>query len=242
MKRIKIIGLALVAVFAISAVAAASASALPEFSGFAAGEKFKAKAGAGSLDTAGTVGKQRHVNCTAGGGEGTIEATKTSKTTVKFTGCKAAGGFASIPCKTVGANAEEIVTKALVGKLKYLNEAKKEVVLVLEPEVAGGLFAEFTCEGLGVTEKIKVKGTSIGQLTPVNTLTKTTTLTFKETAKASGKQSILEYEEAAKKVKPLLNETEGVGTGFGSESWAFEESAVEGVSTQETAKEIEVKA
>jgi len=227
MQRLKPVGLALLAVLAVTVVAASAAqAALPEFVVGGFPKKFTAAAGAGKLET---VGK-REVNCTSGAGEGEITAEKeTKKTVVKFKGCTATGAFGiKVKCKSAGAAVEEIVTNALVGKLRDLSIAKTEDGIVLEPEVAGGLFAKFECGGI---QELKVRGASIGQVTTLNKLQATQKLKFEQ---AGGKQKWVEYEEPnGTKVKPAKNETEGVKLGFGGENFAFEESAVEGEPTQE---------
>lgn len=180
MQRIRPLGLALVAVFAISAVASASASAaLPEFvhcvkqttkkfewtekecktkSGNKTGEfeKEAVKAGVGKLKFTSTSGK------------GTLETKGGAKVTCtsdtdkgELTGAKEAKKVVVTfkGCETLGLKCQtgvvegEIVTKELKGTLGYINKTKKEVGLSLTPAVAGGPFVEFKC---GPKEEIKV--------------------------------------------------------------------------------------
>ena len=192
MKRIRVIGLALVAVLAISAVASATASAAkPEFVFAGIKKGLKGKSGAGTLET---VSKEK-VTCAKSTNGGEIEGGNGSKkvtgVVVTFTGCVSSG----FKCSTTGAAAGEIVTKSLSGELGYINKAAKTVGVDLAP-TGGGEFVEFNCAG-GIV-KVKVKGSVIGQITPVNKKVLTTehfTLTFTQT---SGKQAIEKFEGGLK--------------------------------------------
>ena len=62
---------------------------------------------------------------------------------VRFTGCTSFG----TPATTPGLPAGEIQTSALKGQLGYINKAKHEVGVLLEPATSGGLFAEFEVLG-----------------------------------------------------------------------------------------------
>jgi len=238
MRRLTPWGPALIAVLAVAGVAASAAqAALPEFvvSGFP--KKITLTVGGATLET---VGK-RDVTCTAGTGEGEITSEKEAKKTViKFTGCTATGTFGiKVKCKSVGAPVEEIVTNALVSKLRYLSVAKKEAGLVGEPEVAGALFAKFEC---GSIEELKVRGVAIGQFTTVNKSQATQKAKFEQ---AGGKQKWVEYEEPnGVKVKPATLETEGVKLAFPGENFGFEQSGLEGEATLEltTKANWEIKA
>jgi len=192
MKRIRIIGLALVAVFAISAIASATASAAkPEFVFAGIKKGLKAKSGSATLETA----SKEKVTCTSSSNGGEIEGGNGSKKVtgiiVKFKGCKSSG-FA---CSTSGAASEEIITNSLSGELGYIKAAEKTVGLDLLP-TGGGEFVEFNCAG-GIV-KVKVKGSVIGQITPVNKKVTTAehfTLTFTQ---SGGKQGIEKFETGVK--------------------------------------------
>ncbi len=70
---------------------------------------------------------------------------------VTFTGCAALGSY---PCSNTS-NAEEIKTSTLKGYLGYINKAKHEVGVALEPEAKKGLFAKFSCS-IGITFEVGV--------------------------------------------------------------------------------------
>jgi hypothetical protein len=153
MQRLKVIGLALVAVFAISAVTSATASA--------AEPEFKPKAGtfpvafsASSLKTDKLVTANHTIECTGGNTTtGEVAGAREAKNVkVKFTKCKDVA--TKEECKNVAA--ETIETKVLKSKPVYIKghlKPKEERGLDLEPEAAGA-FAEFEC---GKLIKVKVK-------------------------------------------------------------------------------------
>jgi hypothetical protein len=89
MKRVRIIGLALVAVFAFSAVAAASASAFTEFVAEPLGGTFGGKA----LNTQVFTVKAGKTECTKATPKGEVKALKAEKEVIKvvYEGCKALG-------------------------------------------------------------------------------------------------------------------------------------------------------
>lgn len=167
---VKTLGLALAAVLALSAVSVASASALPEFVP-STKQTFTSVSGAGELVSGGST-----IKCTADTNTGEITGANTvGKVVVKFTKCTVKILF-TFPCKTKNApNAEEIITKPLVGTLGYINKAEKTVGLKLKPE-AGEEYTEGEIECAG--QNIRVKGAVIGKVTPVNTSSTTGTLTF----------------------------------------------------------------
>ncbi len=179
MRRTRIICMAIAAVFAMSAVAVASASAAkPELTkeGKAGVElvkkAFTGKSGAGELSSSlGTV------KCSADETvEGKVTGLKTDETKVKFTGCK----LESTSCQSSGAAAGEIVTNLLASELVYTNEAKKEVGIKLKPKT-GTSFVKFSCGSL----ELEVTGEITGALTPVNTSVPTSghfTLAFSKTS------------------------------------------------------------
>jgi hypothetical protein len=208
----------LVAVFAFSAIVASAASAAkPEFKPGGA-HKFTSKNGAATLE----VVDGEKVTCTGGTGTGETAGTKAlQKVTLSLTGCSTKAGGLKVSCGTSGT----ITTKELEGQLEYLPAGTTEKVgqdlwpagttnKELEEGKSTKLFAEFKC--LIVT--IKVRGSVIGEIKPVNTkvgpkeATTHFTLTYEQ---AGGKQkyteSEIEIEGKLHKVKDFL-ETESSTT------------------------------
>jgi hypothetical protein len=197
MKRIRILGLVIMAAFALSAVAASAALAVEatepvfEFTGSGANKnKFKGTSPAGTLETV----NGSKIKCTSDTSVGFAKASgneNVEKVVVTFTGCETL----TKKCTTAGKPIGTIETNKLEGELGYLNEKndptepEEEIGLELKPEPPATEFAAFTCG----TISVKVKGTIIGTITPIDKLVKTTehfTLTFAQT---SGKQKFTSF-------------------------------------------------
>lgn len=194
MKHIKIVGLCLVAMFAFSAVAAATASAAarPEFLKCGKTPKVEKKLPAGEFAnkecteaqaegkyrleavTFGTpvTGKSKAVTFNVDGkvikckkSTSAGEISNEFEATVTITFSKCGvNGSSKEPCGAEGT----ITTKPLGAGLYFANEEEKEAVVLLE---AGGGFAEFTCG----TEPIAIEGFVFGS---VKNSKKGVTLTF----------------------------------------------------------------
>ena len=178
MRHAKLFGLALVAVFALSASAASIASAaLPEFDG-PFPKTFTGLGPAGKLETVGGS----TVNCNDVHVNGRILSAKIDLAKLTFLGCTATAGGATAPCGT-------ILTNPLLSLLGYIKASTKLVGILLEPEET--LFATFTCTAGIIKIKVEVKGTIGGEITPVNSSVHTFKLSFHQ---AGGKQEINQFE------------------------------------------------
>jgi hypothetical protein len=200
MKRIKIVGLCLVAVFAFTALAASAASAA-EPAYFAcvktAGGKFSEK----TCKTPGE-GKTAKYELVQGNGKGKKFSGKggaAKLTTPKLSSVVECSSFkdsglinkagtgqekvvsifgkcttAKKNCSSAGAKKGEIKTGSLQGVLGYISKSPLSVGVLLTAE-GGGALAEFDCEGL----KVKTTGGVIGALTGgINSFSKSSTDTF----------------------------------------------------------------
>jgi hypothetical protein len=213
--RIRMIGLALVAVFAMSAIATAAASAA-EMTPFP--NKFTAKSGASTFETK----SGEKVKCSADSGTGEVTSATKDTATIKFTGCEAFG----FKCKSAGAASGEIVLK-VTSELVDIMKANKEVgnILTLEKELT------IECS---IFEKLKVKGSTLCPITPVEVKTKEFKLICKE---KGGMQEPANYEVGGVLVKAPITETKGEGI----KNFAFEQSGLEGTDTLTFEKEGEIK-
>ena len=130
MTRIRIMGMALVCAFALLAVAAAGASAAPEFS--SAGAEITTVSGTGVLVGAGTT-----ITCTSDGGKGEVTSKTQINSTVTFKGCSG---------EVFGGKCPSEITSVLTGTLGEVakGEAESEVGLLFKPK-SGTTFAEFKC-------------------------------------------------------------------------------------------------
>jgi len=109
--------------------------------------------------TAEMAGFETLVHCTAAHGEGEITGPRSTVSEYRLTGCTA-----GVPkCKSAGANAEEIKTGPIEGDLVYIDRAKDEVGILMNP--GGGTYIEFECGG----EKAEGTGPFLAPVSPINT-------------------------------------------------------------------------
>jgi hypothetical protein len=205
MSRIRIIGLALVAVFAMTAVAASPAFAADSeqlFKQAGTKQKFKSTSGVGKLTANGQV-----VECKKDKGSGELNAKQTASVknvVVTFEECKSEKEGVTCEVKSKGAGkTNEVATVKLKGELGEVAaaEATSEVGLLLEPE-SGTAFVilEGTCLQVSPTE---VTGSVAGEVTPVGKNQLTGKLEFKV---PGGAQAIKTFERSTTDavVKPSL--------------------------------------
>lgn len=220
MQRLKLLGLALVSVFAFSALA--SASAFAEAPAFAKPypNKIEIKAPAVYLWTVGN----RYIECaTSSTSKGEVTSATTMTATIVLSGCKYKGPLGKV-CTSAGAKEGEVKTAELTGSPHWV-KGKQAAGIDLKPKVSGNV-AEFTC---GTTEKetLKLRGGVIGVLSPVSVKAKQLRLEFNAQgpilSKGAGIQEPTEWErEDGFKTKDIL-ELEGSG----KEAFAFEQAAAQ---------------
>ncbi len=238
LKRFRIVGLCLMAVFAVSAVGASSAMAehleVGKCKSVAAGtgkwedsnctkalvggnfewetyaEAIAKGANPAFTSTSGekilTLGSTS-IKCKKDKNVGKLTSATKDEVTITFEECTALGGLVS--CNSAGSGAGTIVTKKLKSLLVWVKHtAPLEVGLALEPE-AGFFTAEITC----ATVKILVRGSLIGVITPINTMSTMFNLAVKV---SGGNQVPSEYEvkegEVWKKVPDTLECSTNGGT------------------------------
>jgi hypothetical protein len=190
MKRIRIVGLALVAMFAFSAlVASAAQAAAPEFTVHP--DKIT-KSTTTATYTLETVGGSK-VTCKAQSNEGEIETAKTGFATITFTGCETTV-IIKVKCETKGAATGEVKTNKL---LTTLGVSGSTTAIKLAPE--GELFAELECAGAA----IKVKGAVVCPITPVGGGTHTSFSLA--CAQTKGVQSLTSFEGVAANLETSIS-------------------------------------
>jgi hypothetical protein len=202
MKRIRNLGLALVALLATSGIAVASATAaFPEFSGtIPTNIVEKTYTQLAELETK----KGTKVVCQKFTVKGKLTGATELESTITFKECTAFG-FAK--CTSAGAGAGEIVVPA-GGEPVYLNEVSKTVAIRAIPKKANNEYVEFTCTAIGINNTIKVRanaanGGLLCQIKPVNTATKNYELICKKGAGA-GENEFTEYEKGGLKTRSFL--------------------------------------
>jgi hypothetical protein len=223
--RIRTILLALVAAFAMSAVASATASAalslLPQLVNKEGKELvtklFKGKSGASTFETK----SGESVKCTADAITGQITGLSTDTAEIDFTGCSAASGL--LKCKSKGAATAGLILLNVNSLLVWLNDtglAGEDDILPTDLTIE--------CSGLA-SETLLVKGSTLCPTTTA--LSKKATITCKQT---KGVQEYTEYLMLeGPKVKDIT-ETEGKGT----KVFAFEQSGLTGTDEIEFDEEV----
>jgi hypothetical protein len=189
MKFTKLVVLAAVAVCAVSALAAATASALPEFLPTNTKAKFTSTSGPGTLFSGGG-----NVECTSDTNEGQILSATHFDVLILFKGCKAFG-FAN--CTTAGqpSGTIHITGLGLLGFIKKtapLDVGASIEITGLNAKLEEKSPAEFSCAG-GLA-KIAIRGAAIGLIEPLNTSSTTGKLGYKA---PGGKQEFTKFEGGA---------------------------------------------
>jgi hypothetical protein len=175
----------------------------------------KSYTGKGGALTFETVAGSK-ISCTASTDSGEVSTTQTGAVTITATGCSGFGG----QCHTSGAKAESEIVLGAKYRIAFINGAKTEVGIVRE-------FTEATIEcatkcPMMTDEKLKLRGSAISVVTPVNSLVTPPSLFKLVFSQAKGVQTPTEYEnEEEKKVKAII-ELEGSG----SKTFAFEQAGI----------------
>jgi hypothetical protein len=234
MKRLKVLGMALVAVFAVGAVAVTSASAAkPEWS-ITTKIKTQEYTKTATLETKGASS----VTCTKFTVEGEATTPKGGKTTITFKECESAGA----KCNSTG-QAAGVIKVETTGELVYLKRPAEGTLVGVRAiaKEAENKYVEFKC-GL-VAVKVRQNKANGGLVCPIritgqegyNKLSKKYTLTCNK--KEVGVNEFTEYfeGETATKVTSFLESNVG-GIGF------KQSSEVTGAVEFEFEKEEEIKA
>jgi hypothetical protein len=167
MRRLTILGAAIVATAALGAIVATTASAatMPDLNPGKEGEKFTVTSGPGTLETK----SKGSIECGSDKGRGLLisKTQKEAEVTIDFEKCKA---FGIVGAHSLGDPSEVILFHGEL-VLCYLNKTNKEVGAVLHPlpihiEVGGKL--------------LEVIGWVIGRLTPIAEETRKYKISFAE--------------------------------------------------------------
>jgi hypothetical protein len=171
-----------------------------------------------------TVGKVS-MKCHAGTARGEFTGPKTDIATITFTGCEY-GSPTGVPCKTPGAKEGEVLTNTLEGRLGYISGAgtSTPVVGMRLAPAAGTQFASVDCSGINAT----FTGSVIGTVT--NAIDKMTLTTWLKLKASQGKQIPERFEGGATSV---LTATAGVQA---------EQAGLTSVETNTNEEPLEVRA
>jgi hypothetical protein len=246
MKRVRIVGLCITAVLAISAVAAGSAAAAePEYltcakaakvgktytgkytdkhcaevnakgegkyerTALKGPDKFKSKSGATNLYLyePATHTLKLKVVCKKDKDEGEIFNSREAKLRITYEECEPQETVLTGKCTTNGqTKAGTVVTEPLISKLVWVNEAETEPGVDVQAETPGGPIEKMVCVG---AENAELLGSMVGKIGPVNSASKTQTLTFNASATTGEPEFFGTWEGAAFSPGTLTAELAGV--------------------------------
>jgi len=164
----------LVVITALLLVPAGASAASPELEFVAPGHSLPVPfTTEGGTVTAEMAGFELLVHCTASHGEGEITGARSTVSSYQLTGCKAG---VSQKCNSAGAQVEEIATGPIDGDLVYLDQAKREVGILLNP--GGGTYIKFECGG----EAAEGKGSFLAPASPIDLEASSFTATLSQVA------------------------------------------------------------
>jgi hypothetical protein len=145
-------------------------------------------AATGGEVTAALAGFDSVVQCTGSHGDGQILGPRSALSSYVFTGCKAhEGGEDGQKCETEGAAPEEITSDMIVAELVFIDQAKHEVGMLLNP--GGGVYMTFKCGG----QSVKAIGSFLSPVGPLNVGTTSFTASL---SRLGATQIPSEYENA----------------------------------------------
>jgi hypothetical protein len=199
MIRLRLLGLALIAVLAVSAVAVSAAFAEPEFKP-STKQSFTGTSGAGTLEDS----LSETISCTSDESTGEITGALTAAgIVVTFHGCKGKKGSGGTACTVKSTNTTSpglIITSTLKGTLGLVptSQAASGVGLLLQPE-SGSKFVEI--EAAACASEAPVEGSIAGEVGTTKVLSKTGKLIFTGSA---GTQNIKNITVKGKGETPAL--------------------------------------
>ncbi|HXS47412.1 MAG TPA: hypothetical protein VN756_08110, partial [Solirubrobacterales bacterium] len=127
------------------------------------------------------------VHCAAAHGEGEIIGPRSTLSEYVFTGCVATKGGSTANCQSELLNTGVIETGTIEADLVYIDQAKHEVGMLLNP--SGGVYMTFKCGG----ELVEARGPF---LAPVGSLNTQTTSFTASLSRSGATQTPNEYENA----------------------------------------------
>jgi hypothetical protein len=155
---------AAIAALALAAAPAGATAASPVLEFAVPGSAFPVPfAATGGEVTAELTGFETVVHCTESHGEGEITGPRSAVSNYVFTRCKTQGGAdGGRKCKSPGAEEEEITSQKIESELVYLDQARHEVAMLMNPQ--GGIYMDFECDG----EAVEASGPFLSPVGPIN--------------------------------------------------------------------------
>jgi hypothetical protein len=201
MKVARLFGVVLVAVFAMGALLASTASAIPKFTILPSNRAFTATSGLAVLRT---PGEKIAIDCAKSTATGTITEVDEVSVIIHYLECQ---GFknAEGPCtvkNAVNGTAGLLITTSLRGLLGLIDPSKSAGIL-FEPNT-GKVFLEFAALTAPCTApETAVEGSVAGLLSPTGKSQKTGLITVLPVS-STGKQEVTEILTLAGLIKPKL--------------------------------------
>jgi hypothetical protein len=127
------------------------------------------------------------VHCTGSHGEGEIIGPRSTLSEYVFTGCVATEGGSTVNCQSEPINTGVIESGTIEADLVYIDQAKHEVAMLLNP--SGGVYLTFKCGG----ELVEARGPFLAPVGALNTQTTSFTATL---SRSGATQTPNEYENA----------------------------------------------
>lgn len=188
----------LIATLALTAMPASAKAASPVLEYVALGTAFPIGfTASGGPVTAELAGFETVVHCSGSEGSGVIVGPRSTVSSYAFTGCETQGGAdGGHECKTEGAtNAKEIKAEEIEADLVYIDQAKHEVGMLLNP--GGGVYMIFKCGG----ELVEASGPFLSPVGPINKEATSFTATL---SRSGAVQTPNEYENALGEKRPAI--------------------------------------
>lgn len=150
----------------------------------------------GGAVTAELTNFDSELQCTGSEGEGEITGPRSTASSYVFTGCKAEGGDEDgVECKSAGAGAEEIRSETIEADLVYIDQAKQEVGMLLNPQ--NGIYISFECGG----DSVEARGPFLSPVGQINQVATSFTATL---TRSGATQTPDEYENAYGEKRPAI--------------------------------------
>jgi hypothetical protein len=182
-----VLGLALIAAGALLLAPAGASAASPILEFVVPGHPFPvAFTTEGGALRAEMAGFESLVHCTASHGEGEITGPRSAVAKFTFTGCTTEKPSAK--CHSLGAGEEEITAGPIDAELVFINQARREVAMLLNP--GGGTYISFKCGG----EDAEGTGAFLAPVAPIDQEATAFTATLNEVGSI---QTPDEYENAS---------------------------------------------
>jgi hypothetical protein len=102
------------------------------------------------------------VHCTGSHGAGKITGPRSTVSSYVFTGCETQGTDAGRTCKSAAAGEKEITSQEIESELVYLDQARHEVAMLMNPH--GDTYMDFECSG----EAVEASGPFLSPVGPIN--------------------------------------------------------------------------